>query len=163
MDEATKEHRATALKERVYVTFTALAVVLALKAHHESARTAFLLLLITVLGTVLAVFLAEVVAHVVVHEELPPIAEVRRLAAVTLGAATVLVVPLACLALAGLDRVEPDTALWAAVVALLVSLVAIGLAAARRLRLHPLQRLVVLFAEFALGAVVLGLQVLAKG
>jgi ABC-type glycerol-3-phosphate transport system permease component len=161
-DEETKERRATALKERVYVTFTALAVVLVLKAHHETAGAALVSLVITVTGTVLAVFLAEIMAHIVVHEELPRGAQVRRLAAVTFGASSVLLVPLGCLLLAVLDVLRTGTALWAAAAALLVSLIAIGLAAVRRLRLHPVQRMVVLFAESFVGAVVLALQFLAK-
>lgn len=56
--------RSEALKERVYVTFTALAVTIAYErdTDHASVIDAALTLLLTVVGTLLAVFVADVLA-----------------------------------------------------------------------------------------------------
>src|SRR3954464_13732562 len=80
------ESRAEALKERVYLTFTALAVVLALRAHAQSVAEAALTLLIAVLGTLLGVFLADRVAHIAVHAVLPTGPQLRHMLRISLGA-----------------------------------------------------------------------------
>ena len=157
------EQRADRLKERVYVTFTALAVVLALRSHHQPAGEALTTLLVAVLGTVLAVFVADVVSHIVVHEGLPSRPAVAHMAAVSFGALGALALPFLLLGLAVADAWAAEDALrWSSYV-LVASLVAIGYMAVRRARLGTWQRLVVLFAEFALGAVVIGLELLAHG
>ncbi len=159
----TNEQRAVALKERVYVTFAALAVTLALRAHGDEASDALWTLVISVAGTVLAVFLAEFVAHIVVAEAFPSRVETVTMARVTLGASTVLAIPVVVLLLATADVISVEVALNTSAGLLVLSLVAIGFLAVRRLRLPRRQRIVVLFSEFAIGAVVVGLQVLAKG
>ena len=87
MTETTQapEQRAEVLKERIYITFTSLAVVLALASHAdelqagEAART----LLIAVIGTLLAVFVADLVAYITVHAVLPDRAELAHMASVS--------------------------------------------------------------------------------
>jgi ABC-type phosphate/phosphonate transport system permease subunit len=163
---ATAEHRAEALKERVYVTFTSLAVVLAMQSHsteHLGAGEAASTLSITVIGTLLAVFVADVVSHLAVHATVPTAAEIRRMAAVSFGAFATVVLPLVFIGFAGLDSWSVDTALRASTIALTVSLIAIGFLAVRRVKLAWWQRLVVLGAEFAVGAAVVGLELLAHG
>lgn len=161
MDEP--ELRAARLKERVYVTFTSLAVVLALRAHHESAEEAATTLAIAVLGTVLAVFVADVVSHVAVHAVLPTRREMSEMARISFGALGVLVLPAIFLGLALADRWDVDRALRASTIALVAALVAIGYLAVRRLRLPAWQRFVVLLSEFALGALVVAVELLAHG
>ena len=158
-----REQRAEQLKERVYITFTALAVVLALRADvaHETVAGAAFTLTVAVVGTLLAVFVADVVAHITVHEALPSRAELRHMTVVVLGAAETLVIPLLIIALAALDVLTLDVALTASVVVLVVTLVAVGYLAVRRLRLPLGQRLLVLLAESALGLAVVGLELLA--
>ncbi|CAN5156097.1 hypothetical protein BH09ACT12_BH09ACT12_13780 [soil metagenome] len=162
-DDVRLEGMAARLKERVYVTFTALATVLALSSHEESGGEAASTLLIAVLGTVLAVFLADVVSHIVVHEMLPGRGAVREMAQVSFGALGAVALPFIFVGLALADVWSMDAALYAASVALVVALVAIGFLAIRRVRLSVWKRLVVLLAEFALGALVLGLELLAHG
>lgn len=159
---ATKE-RAESLKERVYITFTAIAVVIALRSHDATAERALVTLLITVIGALLAVFVADVVSHIAVHTALPARAEVRRMARVAFGASTILIVPLFALVLAVVGAWRVEVALRVATIALVSTLIAIGYAAARRVQLPGWQRIVVLFAEFALGAVVVALELLAHG
>jgi hypothetical protein len=160
------EHRAEALKERVYVTFTSLAVVLAMQSHSTdglSAGEAASTLSITVIGTLLAVFVADVVSHLAVHATVPTAAEIRRMAAVSFGAFATVVLPLIFIGFAALDAWSVDAALRASTIALTVSLIAIGFLAVRRVKLAWWQRLIVLGAEFAVGAAVVGLELLAHG
>lgn len=163
---ATAEHRAEALKERVYVTFSSLAVLLAMGSHsteHLSAGEAASTLSITVVGTLLAIFVADVVSHLAVHATLPTGVELRRMASVSLGAFSVVVLPLIFIGLAALDRWSLDAAVRASTIALTVTLIAIGYLAVRRVKLAWWQRLIALGAEFAVGAAVVGLELLAHG
>lgn len=163
-DADALERQADRLKERVYITFTALAVVLALRTHAaESAGQVATTLAIAVAGTLLAVFLADVVSHIAVHAGLPTRAELRHMVGVSVGALGAVVLPFAFLALAIADVWTVDGALRASTYALVGWLVVIGLLAVRRANLPPGQRLVVLFAEFALGAAVVVLELLAHG
>ncbi|TDC51088.1 hypothetical protein E1212_13145 [Jiangella ureilytica] len=160
-EESPPEERAAILKERIYITFTALAVVLALRAHAVSAGEAALSLAVAVLGTVLAVFVADVVSHIAVHEMLPVGAELRHMARVSLGALGALILPAVFIGLAVADRWEIETALRASSIALIAALAAIGWLAVRRARLPTWQRIVVLCAEVVLGLLVIALELLA--
>ncbi|MBW4043000.1 MAG: hypothetical protein HIU86_12915 [Acidobacteria bacterium] len=161
--EEQLEQRGEQLKERVYITFTALAVVLALRAdvHHETVGSAAGTLTVAVIGTLLAVFVADVVAHITVHQALPTRAELRHMVAVVLGAGETLVLPLLIIGLAASGLLSLEVALTISMVILVVTLVAVGYLAVRRLRLPILQRLLVLLAEFALGLLVIALELLA--
>jgi NitT/TauT family transport system substrate-binding protein len=57
------DFRADRLKERIYLTFTALAVVLALSSRQAEPLEALFTLLVTVLGSLLAILLADLVSH----------------------------------------------------------------------------------------------------
>jgi hypothetical protein len=160
------EHRAEALKERVYVTFTSLAVVLALQSHsgeHLSAGEAASTLSITVVGTLLAVFVADVVSHLAVHATVPTASELRHMAGVSFGAFGAVVLPLVFIAFAALDGWSIDAALRASTIALTVTLIAIGFLAVRRVKMAWWQRLIALGAEFVVGAAIVGLELLAHG
>lgn len=160
------EERAERLKERVYVTFAALAVVLTLRSHGDevSAGVAASTLLITVGGTLLAVLLADVVSHLVVHAAVPSAREARHMVAVCTQALGVLVLPMIFLAIAAGDGGwTVDGALRASTIALIASLGAVGWLAVRRVRLPRWQKLTVLVAELALGVAVVALELLAHG
>src|SRR4051812_50082596 len=88
-DTVTLRERAERLRERIYVTFTSLAVVLTLRAHVEelSAGRAALTLVIVVSGTLLAVLVADFVSHLMVHEKLPSEREFRHMLAGVVGPA----------------------------------------------------------------------------
>ncbi len=166
MSEATKGRRAQALKERVYVTFSALAVVVALQSHggqHVTAAEAARTLSITVAGTLLAVFVADLVSHLAVHATTPNRSELTTMARVTFGAAGAIILPLAFIGLAGLEAWDVGTALRAAAAALVATLVLVGYLAVRRLRLPWWQRLIALGAEAALGVTVIGMELMAHG
>ena len=161
----TPEQRAEVLKERIYITFTSLAVVLALSSHADelTAGEAAVTLLIAVAGTLLAVFVADLVAHIAVHTALPDRAELAHMISVSTRALAVIVLPMIFVGLAGFGVWEVAAALRASTIALIVSLVGIGYLAVRRVRLPLGQRLIVLFAEFALGIAVVLLELLAHG
>lgn len=145
--------RSEALKERIYVTFTALAVAIAYErdtAHASVADAAFTLLL-TVVGTLLAVFVADVLAHMVLAGALPTRAELAHLVYVSFGSLTVVVVPLALLGLSAIGLLAVATALRAIVVTLSATLVVVGLFAVRRLHAEPVQKLLVLAGVSVLG------------
>jgi hypothetical protein len=163
--EPTAAERADRLKERVYVTFAALAVVLTLRSHGEdvSARVAATTLLITVGGTLLAVLLADVVSHLAVHGAVPTPAEARHMVAVCTGALGVLVLPMIFLGLAGAGAWEVESALRASTIALVASLGVVSWIAVRRIPLPGWQRLLVLAAVVAVGIAVVGLELLAHG
>ncbi|MGW8564580.1 hypothetical protein [Isoptericola sp. NPDC055881] len=164
-DELTPDQRAARLKERVYVTFAALAVVLALRGHVEglTAGKAATTLVITVGGTLLAVLVAELVSHVVVHGALPTRAEGRHMVGVVASAGGVVVLPLVFLWCAGRGAWTVEGALTASTTALLVSLGVVGYVAVRRVAVPAWQKWLLLLAEVALGAAVVGLEVLAHG
>lgn len=165
VSEDDRELRAGQLKERVYVTFTSLAVVLAMRSHAnettpgEAATT----LAITVVGTLLAVFVADFVSHIAVHEAIPDAGQLRHMFGVTASALGVLPLPMIFIGLAAIGWWTVDGALLAASIALIVSLVAVGFLAVRRVRLPLVQRLIVLLAEAVLGIAVVGLELLAHG
>lgn len=160
-DELPPGQRADILKERIYITFTALAVVLALRAHAVSAGEAAVSFAVVVIGTVLAVLVADVVSHIAVHESLPVRAEVRHMVRVSIGALGALVLPAVFIGLAVADVWEIEPALRAASIALVAALAAIGFLAVRRVRLPTWQRVVVACAEVALGLLVIALELLA--
>lgn len=160
----SREVRAAHLKERIYVTFTALAVVLAMRGHHVgSAWEALVTLAVTVAGTLLAIFVADVVSHIVVHERVMTRAEIGHAFAVSTGSFGVLVIPAIMLGLAGLDLWPVERALRVTSIVLIATLVVIGWIAVRRVWLRWWQRLLVLGAEGALGVAVVALELLAHG
>ncbi|MFI2557736.1 hypothetical protein [Nocardia farcinica] len=161
-DVDDRQVRADRLKERIYVTFTALAVVLALRAHqHIDAGRALFTLLLTVAATLSAVFTADVVAHLVVHERLPTRAEVARALHTVAGGLGAVAVPTVFLLLAVAEVWSVHAALRACTIALIVALVAIAYPAVRRTTLTTTQRVLVLGGEAALGTAVIALQTLA--
>jgi len=155
--------RAERLRERIYVTFTSLAVVLALGVHPEdtSPGRAAATLVIVVLGTLLAVFVADFIAHLTVHGVLPNPREFRHMIAVTTGSLTVIAVPLALVAAAALGLLRLSTALTASAIVLVVTLVLVGYLAVRRFAIPRWHRFVILFAEALLGLAVIALELLA--
>ena len=82
---------------------------------------------------------------------------------VSTRALAVIGLPMIFVGLAGVGVWEVTAALRASTIALIVSLVAIGYLAVRRVRLPLGQRLIVLFAEFGLGIAVVLLELLAHG
>lgn len=162
-DADVRTHQAGALRERIYVAFTALAVIITLRVHdaHPSTSGALSTLAVAVASTVCAVYLADLLSHMVVHAHLPAHPEHRRMVASTLGAGAVAMPPLGCIALAGTGIYDTSTGLLLAMVLTVATLTAIGVMAVRRLDLPRGHRIVILAAEALIGVVVLALGLLA--
>jgi hypothetical protein len=164
LDHTERQERAEALKERIYLTFAALAVVLALDVHDTTdAGVALRTLLVTVIGTLLAVLVADVLSHMVVHERGMTQREWRAALRSSFGAVGAVGLPFVFLLVALFGWWETTTALTASSIALIAALVVIGYAAVRSIPMTWWQRLIALGAEAAIGLAVVGLQLLAKG
>jgi hypothetical protein len=156
---------AEALKERVYATFTGLAIVLVQldNVEHITALRATLTLLVGIVAIAAAGFVAEMVAHLVVHAAFPDHQELGRMARVSGSAVASASIPLVLLILAAVGFLELERALRAASMLYTVTLGLVGFIAVRRTRVAVWQQLIALGALGALGVAVVALQQLAHG
>lgn len=159
------DERADALKERVYATFTGLAIVLVQHANveHVSAPRAAVTLLVGIVAITAAGFVADVIAHLAVHAAFPDRDELGRMLRIAGSAVASAAVPLILLALAAFGVFELEGALRAASIVYLATLGLIGYVAVRRTRVAWWKQLVALGALVALGLAVVVLQQLAHG
>lgn len=149
--------QASALKERVYVAFTSLAVVVAVRgnSHAPEAGAAVRTLVLTVLGTVIAVFLADVTAHLVAHRQPANQDQMRRIVRRSFGGFLVAIAPIICLLGAVTAWWSADVALASATVSLLATLCVIGYIAVRRLPIPRWQKAVALAGQTCIGLVII--------
>lgn len=161
--ELSAVHRAASLKERVYISFTSLAVVLALRGHADETTpaAAAVTLSIVVIGSLLGIFVADLLSHLTVHAQLPSGQELHHMIAVSTEALSVLVTPLLLLTAAGLGLWSTAVALQWATAVLVVTLLVVGYLAIRRLDLSIRHKALIMFAEVVLSLVVIGLELLA--
>ena len=152
---------AQALKERVYATFTGLAIVLVLRGHEPSPQDATFSLVIGVLGITVAGFVAEIIAHLAAHGAFPSRSELGRMSRIASGAFGSASVPIVLLLLTWPGWIELETALRVSTIIYLATLGLIGFAAVRRTSLSWWAQLLALLALVLLGAIVVGLQLLA--
>lgn len=159
------DERAEALKERVYATFTGLAIVLVQHANveHITATRATLTLLVGIVAITAAGFVADVIAHFAVHAAFPRRAELGRMARVSGTALASAAGPLVILALAAFGVFALEPALLAASILYVVTLGLIGFIAVRRTHVAWWKQAVALGLLVALGLGVVGLQQLAHG
>ena len=136
------EERTSALKERVYASFTGLSVLGALIATgHATAPKALLELSVAVFGISIAGFLAEVIAHEVSHKRWPTKRELRTMARIALGALGSASAPAVVLFLAVIGILQLNTALWIGTIMYAVTLVLIIQLASRHIGMRPFQRI----------------------
>ncbi|ALD13855.1 hypothetical protein [Clavibacter capsici] len=154
------EQRSEALKERIYVTFTALAVTIATvrEAEHATVGGTALTLLLTVVGTLLAVSVAEYIAQMVRDGEVPDRRDVGHILYVCASSLAVLPVPMAILGLAALGALDLAAALRIISIVLVATLVLVTLIAVRRLRVRLGVKLLVLAGVAVLGVAVLAVE-----
>ncbi|MFB9959288.1 hypothetical protein [Agromyces bracchium] len=164
-DDMPIEEMAEALKERVYATFTGLAIVLVQheNAEHLTAGRATLTLLVGIVAITAAGFVADVISHLVVHADFPRGGELRRMLRVAGSALGSASIPLVILVLAVLGVFELKGALFASSIVYIVTLALIGYVAVRRSRLAWWEQVVALGLLVLLGLAVVGLQQLAHG
>ena len=159
MGTRTAQQRSEALKERIYITFTALAVTIAYERDaHPTTGGAALTLLATVLGTLLAMFVASVVAHLVMDNALPSRNQLAHLIYVSLGSSGVVLAPIAILGISAAGWIDVATALRAIATALALTLVAVTLLAVRTTRLEPRLKALSVAIIAALGLAALAME-----
>jgi hypothetical protein len=165
ISEGEEEGFAERLRERVYVTFAVLAVIVTLLAHAHglTAGTAAGSLAITAVGTVAAAWLAELIAHLAAHGGFPDRDHLGTMTRTSGSALLTLATPLLALAVAGLGWWEVATALRVGVGALVVSLVLIAWLGIRRTQLPWPARILALGVLATLAAGVVALKLLAHG
>lgn len=153
------------LKERVYVSFTGLAIVLVLfdRAEHVDPPAAFTTLLVGLLGVTAAAFASDVIAHLSVHHEFPDAKELLVLLRISLGSLSTAVAPLAMIALAWLGVLRMEPALAIATYIYIAILGVVGWLAVRHAHLRMIQKLIALAMLFALALAVVLIQMLAHG
>ncbi|CAD6003132.1 hypothetical protein [Agreia sp. COWG] len=146
-----------ALKERIYVTFTALAVTVALARDldHQSVSNAVITLTMTVFGTLLAVFVADVTASMMKVGTLPTRADISHMLYVSLGSLRVIVAPTVILCFSAVGMLDLADSLRVISLVLVATLIAITLIAVVRVKARAWTKLVVLACVAALGAAVL--------
>ena len=164
-DDLSPDEFAAGLKERVYATFTGLAILLAVRSHgeHFDPTSANISLIIGVVGIVLAGFVSDLIAHLVAHKKLPDARQIRHLLWVGFGALSSLVVPAIALGLASLGILDAELAARIALTALIVTLALIVLLAVRSTGLKFIQQLFALAILVLLGGAVIALELLAHG
>jgi hypothetical protein len=151
-------------KERVYATFTGLAIVLVVNTSaHPTAAAALTALLLGVAGIIAAGFVSDIIAHLAVHRTLPDAREWGLLLRIAAGGLSTAVAPSVVLFLAVVDVFGDDHALRAAATIYIVTLAVIGWLVVRRSRMRVWQQLIVLAVLVALGFGVIGVQALAHG
>ncbi|MCT1478883.1 hypothetical protein [Microbacterium sp. p3-SID336] len=154
-----------AIKERVYATFTGLAIVLVQYANvaHTSAVRATVTLLIGIVAIAFAGFVADLLAHVAVHAGFPDRHQLARMLGLTGTAIASAAIPLLALLMAVFDWIDLSTALMIASIAYVVILGVIGFFAVRRTKAPWWKQTIALGILVALGALVIVIQQLAHG
>ena len=163
--DRSPQQLAAGLKERVYATFTGLAILLAVQAHgtHFNPTEANISLIIGVAGITLAGFVSDILSHLAVHRAFPNRREVGHLLWVAFGALGSLVVPGVTLALASFGVIDADLSSRIAITALIVTLAVIVLLAVRRAGLTFVKQLLAIVMLTTLGVAVIALELLAHG
>jgi hypothetical protein len=153
------------IRERVYITFTGLAVLLAFAAHagDTDAWTIASALLIGVVGAVLAGLFADVIAELAVGGRAPRARAMAGYLAVSGTALATAVVPLGFLVAAGIGWIDVSTALVFAIGTMALGLAVIAFAAVARAGLPWWAKLAVFVGELLFAAVVIVVKLLAHG
>lgn len=160
--DGTEDDAVLYFKERVYATFTGLAIVLVSAGNdHADPKHALLGLTLGVLGITAAGFVSDVISHLAVHRDFPRGKDISIMLRIAGGALGTLVTPVILLVLALTGVMSLDPALHASIIVYIVTLGLIGWAAVRRARLVWWQQLVSLAILMALGLGVVALQTLA--
>ncbi len=165
---ATNDHyhvldiRMNRLKERIYIAFSALAIVLAMDEYADpDPMQEMRILAVTCLGLVLAVFTADVISHILFHERMMSAEEIRDALSATLGGLWALIVPFLLLFASARTGWSPHSALNWSATWLIAWLVFVGYTAARKAALSTTQRIVVMGAEALLAVAVIVVKLLA--
>jgi hypothetical protein len=161
----TPEEIVPYVKERIYVTFIGLAVLLGINTHAAETEplAAVASLVIAAVGAGSAGLVSEIIAHLAAHGTLPTAAEFRHQVRVSLGALATVILPVLALLLAVAGLVPVQTALTIAIAIMAITLGAVGYLSVFRSSLRWWAKLAVFFALVVFGLVVILVQLLAHG
>jgi len=156
------EHAAAGLRERIYVAFVSLAVLLTLSGYgeHVTAAAAATSLVVTAVATVTTAFAADLITHLAVHASLPDRRQTMISLATSVRALVTVLVPLALFGLAALGAWDVSTALTVASLVLAVTLGVVGWLAVRRTPIARWKKLLTLGFLVLLGLLVVVLKLL---
>jgi len=157
--------RAEALKERVYATFTGLAIVLVqlTNVEHLTAGRVAIELVVGILAITAAGLAADVISFLSVHSRFPDGHEVRVMLRIAASALASAGVPVVVLVLAAVGIVELDTALRIVSIVYVVTLGVIAYLGVRRTNAPWWKQFVALAALMAVGLSVVLIQLAAHG
>lgn len=155
-EQKPAEERARALKERIYASFTGLAIVVVIYSDldHTAALDAFLSLMVGIVGIAAAGFVAEVIAHQVTHTDTPSRADLRTMARISSGALASASIPLLALAAACFGWLSVETAVLTGIGLYLATLLWVAFVAVGRTRLRFSQKLIALLVMLGFCALV---------
>jgi hypothetical protein len=161
--KATQEELVSALSERVYVTFTGLAVLLAFGAEvaDASAWKVATALLIGIVGAAFAGFVSNVISRLAVTGHMPERRVMLHFVATSVGAVLTAVIPLIVLALAGFKIISLELAVRLSAGVLALSLGGIAYLAVRRSSLKLSQKIAVFAAELVFAVAVIAVELSA--
>ncbi|MGI9824587.1 hypothetical protein [Agromyces sp. Marseille-Q5079] len=157
--------RAEALKERVYATFTGLAIVLVqvTNVDHLVAGRVAIELVVGILAITAAGLAADVISFLSVHARFPDGHEVRVMLRIAASALASAGVPVVVLVLAAIGLVELETALRIVSIVYVVTLGVIAYLGVRRTHAPWWKQFVALVALMAVGLSVVLIQLAAHG
>ncbi|GAA1839413.1 hypothetical protein [Agromyces salentinus] len=157
--------RAEALKERVYATFTGLAIVLVqlTNVEHLAAGRVAIELVVGILAITAAGLAADVISFLSVHSRFPDGHEVRVMLRIAASALASAGVPVVVLVLAVVGLVDVETALRIVSIVYVVTLGVIAYLGVRRTGAPWWKQLVALAALMAVGLSVVLIQLAAHG
>lgn len=165
-DDALAEARREAgdrLRERIYATFTALAVLVALSSHAEPFEplSSVVTLIVSVVGVVLAGLASDLIAHMIAYDSLPTRHGFLQTLTVAARALTVLAAPVVVLLISVAGVIPERVAVTIALLFLIVSLAVIVMIAVQSTGLSVGKRVLVLAGIVLLGVAVVLLEQLA--
>lgn len=157
--------RAESLKERVYATFTGLAIVLVQLTNVEHLTTPRVAseLAVGILAITAAGLAADVISFLSVHARFPDGHEVRVMLRIAASALASAGIPVAVLALSALAILQLDTALRIVSIVYVVTLGLIAYLGVRRTRAAWWKQLIALASLMAVGLSVIFIQAAAHG
>ena len=163
MQKRPRAERARFHRERIYATFTGLAVltVLSFEAEHLTAWQAAGSLLVAIVAISLAGFVAELVAYQLAHSALPHLSELRTMTLVAGSAFASASIPFVMLAGAAIGILPLALALQVGIGIYFGTLLVTTLVAAARTHVPWRQQLISIAMLLGLGVIVIVMLVLA--